>query len=134
MEALGGPAADEVGENGGLDRIGGEAALRMTVQHAKPVIEGAVEHRRLQEEFGFLPLQMSHFFDDVDPFRRVEHREEHARTLEPPIHEQEIDVPVSAAARLEEIDGTLFALETRPHFRKFRTGASALAVAAPIDH
>ena len=59
--------------------------------------------------------------------------EKNAGAFEAEIHQQKIDVVISAAAGLQRMRRALFLFQAQAHLLQLRAGASALAVAPPID-
>jgi hypothetical protein len=73
-----------------------QVALRMAGIQSKPMIDRAVKRRRIAQEDSVLALQMAHLFEDVDALRRIQHAEKDAAALQPQVHQNEVDVVISA--------------------------------------
>ena len=84
------------------------------------------------QERGVGWIKVAHLLDDVDARRRVQHFVEDPGAFQPQIHQREIDIVVSAAARLQRILPALFLLEPLSHLQELFARAAALSVAAPI--
>ena len=57
---------------------------------------------------------------------------EHARALQPQVHEREIDIVVAARPGLQRIARALLSFQARAHLRQFRARTAALPVAPPV--
>src|SRR6266436_4230158 len=98
---MGRPAMNQVGQKLELHLRRGELSGGLAGPDAQAVVDGPVEGGRVAEENGMLTLEVTHFLDDIDPLRRVEHLVEDSSALEPEIHQREIDIVVAASSRLQ---------------------------------
>ncbi len=115
VEILRRPAVDQIGEHGDVRAVGRQAALSVSGKNAQAVVDGAIKRCCIPQKFGFLALEVSHFFDHVDALGRVKHLIENTRALQTQIHQNEVDVVVAARRGLQRIAAALLALETRAH-------------------
>ena len=96
------------------------------------MIDGPIERRRITQEIGVLPLEVSHLLDHIDTLRCVEDLVKDAGALQAQIHQREVDVVITAAPGLQRIARALFFLQPRPHLRQLLSGTAALPVAPPV--
>src|SRR5579864_2248034 len=110
VQVFGRPAAHQLGQNAHLLRSGRQLAFGVPHGNAQTMIDGTVKSRRIAEKLRIFPLQVAHFFDYVDAFRRIQHLEENPRSSQAQVHQREVDIVVTAAPRFERIAGALLLL------------------------
>ncbi len=110
MEALGRPAMNQFGQDAHLFRRHRQAAFGVSRGDPQTVIDSTIERGRTAQKFRVFPLEVAHFFDDVDALRRIQYFEENACSFQAQIHQRKINIVVTAAPRLERIASALLFL------------------------
>ena len=103
MEVFGSPSNHQFPENPRLFGSARQVPFGVPGGNSQTVINGTIKGGGVAQKLGVLPVQMAHFLNHVDARRRIQHFIEDPGSLQPQVHQNEIDIIISAAARLERI-------------------------------